>query len=465
MSEVITKRYEPWGAALEVFNRRDSEVLLAGPAGTGKSRAALEKVHAMSLLNGACPKRCKKDHEHMGGMRALIVRKTHASLTATGLVTFKEHVAKEAMELGLVRWYGGSGAEPPAFIYANGSTIKVGGMDNPTKIMSSEYDLIFVQEATELSVTDWEKLNTRLRNGRTSFQQLLADCNPEGPDHWLKLRCDEGKTHMLYSRHQDNPVLFAKDGTPTARGEAYLRKLNDLTGVRKLRLLGGIWAAAEGVIYAGWDPAVHLSDRKQLPLEWRRLWGIDFGYVNPFVWQQWAIDPDGRMWLEHEVYQTQMLVEDIWKEKILPIVTRADGVTWKYPKPDRILADHDAEDRATFERHSGLRTFAARKDVSPGIQAMQARMKLRGDGTPGLMVLRTSLAERDPELAEGSKPMGFAGEVTGYVWKAKPNVTATTAQDKPVPDEPLKVNDHAMDASRYVCAYLDLRKAATARWL
>lgn len=462
MSEVMVKRFKPRGAGLEVFKRRDNEVLLAGPAGTGKSRSALEKVHAMCLANGECPPRCRIEHEHRGGLKALIVRKTHASLTATGMVTYKEHVAAEAIEMGLVKWYGGSGSEPPAFKYANGSTIKVGGMDNPTKIMSSEYDIIFVQEATELSVTDWEKLKTRLRNGRTSFQQLLADCNPEGPDHWLKLRCDDGKCHMLYSRHTDNPVLFDDAGTPTARGEAYLKLLNDLTGVRKLRLLGGIWAAAEGVIYSGWDPAIHLSDRKMLPQEWRRIWSIDFGFRNPFVWQMWAVDPDGRAWLEREIYQTEMLVEDIWRFKILPLITFRDGETWKYPKPDWILADHDAEDRATFERHSGLRTIAAIKDVSPGIQAMQKRMVLRGDGKPGMYVLRDSLVERDPRLAEAARPIGFAGEVTGYVWKAKANTTAST-QEKPEPDEPLKLNDHSMDAARYLFAQLDLRSVPRVR--
>lgn len=463
VSSTIVKRFKPRGAALEVFKARADEVLLAGPAGTGKSRAALEKLHMMALANGACPKRCTRAHRHHpSGLKALIVRKTHASLTATGLVTFKEHVAAEAIEMGLMRWYGGSGSEPPQYVYANGSSIKVGGMDNPTKIMSSEYDVIFVQEATELTITDWEKLNTRLRNGRISFQQLIADCNPEGPDHWLKLRCDEGKTQMLYSRHTDNPVLFDDTGAPTDRGRAYLAKLNNLTGVRKLRLLGGHWAAAEGVIYEGWDPAVHLSDRKVLPQDWRRIWAIDFGYVNPFVWQQWAIDPDGRAWLELEIYQTQMLVEDIWREKILPALTLRDGVTWRYPKPDWILTDHDAEDRATFERHSGLRTVPAIKDVSPGIQAMQKRMVVRGDGRPGMYVLRTSLIERDPRLTEASRPVGFAGEVTGYVWKAKPQ-NGTTTQEKPAPDEPLKLNDHSMDCARYLFAQLDLRSAPRVR--
>lgn len=179
-TEPITKRVQLRGSARELLHRRDKEVLLAGPAGTGKSYAALWKVHLMCMLNP--------------GMRALVVRKTHKSLTTTGLVTFQDHVAKEAIANGICRWHGGSGEKPAQYQYTNDSVIVVGGLDNADKIMSAEYDIAYVQEATDLTPDDWEKINTRLRNGMVSFQQLIADCNPQQSSHWLKRRCDEGKT-------------------------------------------------------------------------------------------------------------------------------------------------------------------------------------------------------------------------------------------------------------------------------
>ncbi|MGA4988615.1 hypothetical protein [Nonomuraea bangladeshensis] len=63
------------------------------------------------------------------GMRALIVRKTAVSLGSTGLVTFREHVAKESLAGGDVVWYGGSAQEAASYRYTNGSAIVVGGMD------------------------------------------------------------------------------------------------------------------------------------------------------------------------------------------------------------------------------------------------------------------------------------------------------------------------------------------------
>lgn len=457
MTTDVVKRITLRGGAQELLRRREGEVLLAGPAGTGKSFAALYKILLMCLLNP--------------GMRALIVRKTHKSLAATGLVTFREQVAKEAIEAKLCWWYGGSSERPAQYIFENDSVIVVGGLDQNDKIMSSEYDVIFVQEATDCTPDDIEKLTTRLRNGMVSFQQLLMDCNPQQPTHHLKKRCDEGRTVMLYGRHEDNPRLFdlLPDGTyqVTPYGESYIARLDALTGVRKERLRWGRWAAAEGIIYGDWKPEVHLSDRKRLPADWPAYWAIDFGYTNPFVWQMWRVDPDGRLWLEKEIYHTERLVEDHAKQ-ILSVVTHKGGGAgatkkgqWIYPKPRAIICDHDAEDRATLERHLGMSTIAAHKTVSDGIQAMAARIRLAGDGQPRMYVCRDSLVERDMSLKDRGMPTCFAEEIEGYVWRPKPNVSVGRNE----PDEPLKEKDHSMDAARYIVAERDLRSRPRVRWM
>jgi phage terminase large subunit len=431
VTTALRHHYRPRGAAAQVFASRAPEVLLSGPAGTGKSRAALEKLHAMMLANP--------------GARGLIVRKTLVSLGSTGLVTWREKVAAESIAAGHVVWYGGSQQEAAAYRYSNGSVVVVGGLDKPQKVMSSEYDVIFVQEAIELTIDDWEALTTRLRNGRISFQQLIADCNPWTPSHWLKQRADRGDTLMLHSRHEDNPVLFHEDGTLTAVGADYIGKLDRLTGVRHHRLRHGRWVAAEGLIYEEWDPAAHLVDRFPIPESWSRWWSIDFGYTNPFVWQDWAEDPDGRLYLVREIYRTRTLVEDHAKH-ILRLV--APGGRWQEPRPRAIICDHDAEDRATLERHLGLSTKAATKTVSDGIQAAQARLRPAGDGKPRLFVLRDAVVERDPELEDAKRPTCTVEEVVGYVWDQTPG--------KPPKETPVKDNDHGMDALRYMVAQRDL---------
>lgn len=432
-SPVTTVRYEPRGAAAELLRCRDGEVLIHGPAGTGKSLAALFKLHFTALSTP--------------GVRALILRKTAVSLGSTTLVTFEKKVAKEALADRTVRWFGGSPREAPAYLYDNGSTIVIGGLDKPEKILSSEYDIVFVDEATEITLTDWETIGTRLRNGVLSYQQQIAACNPAAPTHWLKKRADSGM-RSLVSRHKDNPAYVNRDGTYTDAGLAYIKgKLGKLTGVRKLRLGDGLWAAAEGLVYGDFDEEIHyLPALPKGSEQWTRWWTVDFGYSNPFVCQFWAQDPDGRLYRYREIYRTQRLVEDHAKD-ILKIVRDQYG-QWIEPKPRAIICDHDAEDRATLERHLGISTSPARKTVSDGIQAVQSRLKVLADGKPRLYFIRDALVAKDPLLDEAELPTSTDEEVTGYVW---PSGVKPERRENPV-----KENDHGMDAMRYMVAETDL---------
>ena len=424
-------RYQARGACLAVMSCREPEVLLSGPAGTGKSRACLEKVHAACLLTP--------------GVRALLVRKTLVSLTSTALVTWREHVAVDSLSAGLCRYYGGSTEEPAQYVFVNGSRVMLGGMDRATKIMSSEYDLIYVQEAIELTEHDWDMLSTRLRNGRLGVQQILADTNPDVPTHWLPARAARGDLRMLESRHADNPILIGEDGIPTPRGQAYLARLDRLTGVRRARLKDGKWVAAEGQIYETWDACVHLVDSFKIPPHWPRYWAVDFGFVHPFVLQCWAVDGDGRAYLYREIYQTRRRVDE-HAARILAEVTGEDGV-WTEPRPTSVVCDHDAEGRATLEHALGLSTTAADKRVLEGIQAVQRRLAVEDDGRPRLFVLRDARIDQDHDLVEAGKPTSTVEEFPGYVWDLGGGRKAREA--------PVKEEDDGMDALRYLVMELD----------
>lgn len=431
-------RYQPHGTCVELFRDRGDEVLFAGPAGTGKSRACLEKMHLMALLNP--------------GMRGLICRKTLASLGSTALVTFEQHVAKEHLANNEIKWFGGSPKEAACYKYKNGSVIVVGGMDKSMKIMSSEYDIVYVQEATELTEEDWEAITTRLRNGKVSFQQLMGDANPWTPTHWLKVRCDKGKTKMIRSRHEDNPVLFDPgSGEITESGKSYMGKLDSLTGVRFQRLRRGIWCAAEGLIYEEWDPDVHLHKQiKVPPVSWTRYITVDFGYTNPMVVQFWAEDDNGRLYLYKELYQTKTTVDEM-APKILAAMNLR-----KEPRPRMIICDHDAEGRAVLERELGMSTKAAKKTVEDGIQAVKKRMRVtEHDGKPKVFLCENALVERDTALSDAKKPTCTLEEVVGYIWDR--GTVLAQNNGKPPKEQPVKQDDHGMDAMRYMIAERDLR--------
>mgnify|MGYP000913998379 CR=1 FL=1 len=425
--DVVNIDYWPIGGARDLWYAKERQVLIEGPAGTGKTIACLQKLH--------------RQMSKYAGARALMVRKTGVSLTASALVTYQRKVLHP---LDGVRFYGGSKAEPAKFIYPNGSEIVVGGMDNASKVLSTEYDVIYFNEATEATEDDIETLDTRLRNNVMPYQQIIMDCNPGPQSHWLNVRCDAGKTRRILSRHEDNPAYFdPRTKEWTDEGRVYIAGLDNLSGVRYKRLRLGLWVAAEGQIYETWDRNVHLIDRFPIPRDWPRYHACDFGFVNPFVYQWWAIDPDGNAYLYREIYKTQTLVEDH-----APVILKH---TANEPRPLAIITDHDAEDRATLERHLRMRTTAAIKDVSPGIQAVQSRLKVQGNGKPRLFVMRDSVVETDAELKRAGKPICTADEYESYVWDTRPGLRKG--------EQPVKENDHGMDTTRYFVMHLEPRKS------
>lgn len=420
--------YEPRGAAASLFTDRGPEVSTVGAAGTGKTVAALMKLHITSLM--------------VPGVQSLVVRQTHASLTASTLVAFEQFVAQQTLASGDVKWFGGSGSKPAGYRYRNGSAMLVGGMDNPGKVLSMSLDRILVDEANQVSVTAYETLLTRLRGSAATYKQIVTATNPDHPDHWLKKRADDPDSplRMYTSRHQDNPYLMNRDGTPTAAGADYFGFLDSLSGVRRLRYRDGIWAAAEGLVYDEWRDAVNVVRPEQVPETDRVIWAVDFGFSNAFVWQEWRVDGDGRMYLTREISRKQRLVEDHARD----ILELTSG-----ERPEVIVCDHDSEDRATLERHLKMPTVAARKGVSRGIQLVQARIRAAGDGRPRLFAVDGAVQGRDLVAEQLGVPRGLAGEVNGYVWQ-------TVRGSDGIPKEvPMKEADHSMDAARYAVAYLD----------
>jgi len=239
-------------------------------------------------------------------------------------------------------------------------------------------------------------------------------------------------------KHADNPSLVMADGTHTRAGREYLGRLADLSGVIHDRLVKGKWVQAEGAVYDGWDAAVHVIDRFAIPPHWRRYWAIDFGYTNPLAWQWWAEDGDGRLYLYREIYQPRREVRDLaeWAVQL------SDGE----PPPDAVVTDHDPEAMAQIERYTRMTCTPAEKvDRKGGIQEVALRLKTQADGRARLYMFRDALChEPIQELRDSGRPTRTEAEFDGYVWS--PN--------KARGEEPLKENDHGMDAIRYLCRHL-----------
>lgn len=455
MVEPRIERPEFRGSQRDFWIYTGDEAILSGAAGTGKTVVSVHRIHYLL---------CKYP-----GARILMCRKTARALTTGALATYEKAIVNKLSGRQKPKYFGGSHREPAGYRYANGSRLVIGGLDKASKVLSSEYDGIYVNEANEATLADWEYLTTRLRSGVIPFQQIWGDTNPDAPYHWIKKREGEKKLRIFYTRHEENPSYFdAALKTWTEAGKKYLDKLAKLSGVRRLRFLLGQWAAADGLIYEDFDPAVHVISIDQMPRgwqSWRRAWALDLGFKNPFVWQDWRISPDGDAYMVREIYHRGRIVQDharqilglTGREMIFDTQGRPTG-RYKLtqpdpePMPEIVIMDHDAEDRATFEAHTGLKTTAAHKLVKPGIAAFTARLRPDPDlKRPRIFFIDTALVERDEELFDERLPICTVDEFSSYVWAKK--------ADGKEKEEPKKEGDHGMDAGRYFVAWLDKIKS------
>lgn len=374
---------------------QDPEVLVVGPAGTGKTFAICVKIHMLAL--------------QYPGVRFLMTRKTLESLKSGALATFTKHIQPH---MGVcVETFGGNKFFPAEFRYSNSSVILVTGMDKADKILSSEFDLIFPNEATELAESDWEILTSRLRNGVMPFQQIIADCNPSGPRHWLNQRCNAGTTRRIQTTHRDNPAYWdASMGDWTPMGRQYVETtLAGLTGVQRKRLYEGVWAAAEGIVYPEFVPEMIRTEDTH---GWTTYLAVDVGSKNPTVVLTCHVAGDGRVHVSRELYRRNMSSTDI----VAAIETEADRST-----PDGIYIDPSAKGYITDLQRGGYPAVPADNDVLEGIQ------RVKGVLTGGFSI--------DPDCIETIDEFGL------YAYPDNPKIET---------DKPVKEHDHGMDCLRYL---------------
>ena len=406
----VGEGYTPYGNVRAFMTCHDPEVVMVGPAETGKTLAALMKLHICA---------CKYPRAQLA-----IIRKTQKSIYTSVLQTYQNRVINDGAP---VEVFGGS--RPEWFTYPNGAQVFIGGMDNPDKVLSSERDIIYVNQAEELMPADWETLTPRTtgRAGNMPYSQCIGDCNPAHPNHWILERANEGKLTLLETTHKDNPTLWdhAK-GDWTEQGQRTLGTLGNLTGARRARLLMGQWAQEEGAVYDEFTRSVHVVQRDVSELR-SFIVAADEGYTDPMVALVLGTDNDRRVHIVEEFYRRGVVQEDF--------VAYCCGLADRYGEP-RFVVDSAAAGLIAALRVAGCRAEAADKAVLDGIQEVKARLKIQGDGRPRLTV--------DP----GCRNTIASFET--YTWDEKKT------------DTPKHDNSDPMDALRYGC--MALKTARTFRY-
>ena len=346
------------------------------------------------------------------------------------------------------------------------SRIILAGMDNQTKLFSTEYDAAYCNEVNELTLDEWESIRRALRSRTLPFHPQIGDCNPDHPKHWLRTRAKEGRMKASSVEWGDNPWVRHTDA-----GKEYKEDVRQTyTGHRLRRMYYGEWVAAEGAIWPEFDPATHevsgklekhggkwhliltdgpegLGDR--VTLEW--FFGSqDWGHANPGCQQVFGVDKEGRMFLVREHYHTHKTI-DWWAEKA--VEAHKDFKTSPFTCDSNNDAGHNGiamfNDRVGDSNRGNTSRFAiphVRAPYKVGFDAVRERLMPAKDGLPKLFFLKTALAHAPDTEYLGSKPDRTADELPGYSYREIPD-------DREDKEEPVKVNDHGCDALRYACLW------------
>ena len=281
-----------------------------GARGGGKSWS----VRAKAKILAAC----------YPGIKLLIVRRTFPELV-------NNHINQLRDELhGLAKY----NKTEKVFTFPNGSTIKFGYCNADKDLdqyQGAEYDVIFLDEATQLQELWIKKITACVRGVNDFPKRIYYTCNPGGASHgyfkrlFIDKRYEDGEDPEDYAFIQalvtDNKALMASQPD-------YIRQLEALPPKLREAWLYGRWDIFEGQFFEDFrltpDPQkcaeagisvedalkqhrwTHVIEPFDLNVGACRGWNImrsyDFGYNKPFSLGYWAVDYDGTLYRIMEMY-------------------------------------------------------------------------------------------------------------------------------------------------------------------
>lgn len=231
-----------------------------GARGGGKSWALRRK------LVGLCLK--------YPGIRCLLVRRSYAELKAN-------HVEPLLREYGTLLSYRES---EKAIRFPNGSAIFLGycsSMRDTLRYQGQEYHIIAIDEATQLSESQFGIFKACLRGIEDYPKRIYLTCNPGGLGHaWVKrLFIDreyrKGERPEDYrfipAKVYDNPVLLASNPN-------YVHQLESLPARLREAWLDGRWDVFEGQFFPEFSEDFHVIGAGEIPGSLSFFAALDYGF-------------------------------------------------------------------------------------------------------------------------------------------------------------------------------------------
>lgn len=293
--------------------------------------------------------------------------------------------------------------------FPNGSSMLTIGMDREgrDKLRSiAGITSVWMEEASEFDVADFREINRRLRGQVPTYKQIVITFNPLPSARWARDLFIDSKEYADQTYHKRTTVY--DNAYATAEDIRVLESERDETE-RKIFLLGE-WAGRVEGLYYTYEVADFPDDATDV------FCGLDFGYTNPAAVVRCAVrDVEGGPFLHVD----ELVYEPGLTNPQLAAAMIEAGYDTSWP----VYCD-SAEPKSIDElRLEGINAQAGDKSVAEGIKKVQ-EYKLRF--TPESVNLK-----REASL-----------------YRRKP-ATDRYAAEGEFSEEPIKKNDHTMDAMRY----------------
>lgn len=204
-----------------------------------------------------------------------------------------------------------------ALFFPGGSTIhfrycaKDGDLD---RMQGMEYDIIFLDEATQLSEFQMKAITACLRGVNPFPKRVYYTCNPGGQGHGYIKRIFIDRNYQKGEEPEEYTFIqsLATDNFALLKAQPdYIKQLEALPPRLRDAWLYGKWDIFEGQFFEefrdnpdGYETRrfTHVIEPFEVPSSWKLYRSFDWGYSKPFSCGWWAVDPEGVVYRILEYY-------------------------------------------------------------------------------------------------------------------------------------------------------------------
>ncbi len=287
----------PFPQQIAFFTSTAKYTAYGGARGGGKSWAVRRKLVLLGM--------------RYKGLKILLVRRTYPELKQNHLMPLLSELA------GFAKYKDAD----KAFTFPNGSVIQLGYYDNDADFLryqGQEYDVIAIDEATNLK-EEWIKLLlSSLRSPRGDFRErVYFTCNPGGASHnYIKRLFIDKEYFPDKGEHAEDYVFISAKVTDNKilmqNNPDYINQLKALPEKLRRAHLDGDWDIYDGQVFEEFRDKpdcyhsrrfTHVIEPFDIPRDGFNIYrSFDWGYSKPFSCNWYACDSDARLYMIMEYY-------------------------------------------------------------------------------------------------------------------------------------------------------------------